>query len=72
MNFIGSKHPLADLIIFRDLKVIHSSAKASPVGNWNGEDYFPVVCISRENGGEDLVRPVFIKKENSGGLRELI
>lgn len=76
VNFIGSKPPLAGLIIFRDLKArgIHGSAKPSPAGNRNGGDGSPVVQISRENGGggESWSDPCSLEKENSGGLRELI
>lgn len=71
VNFIGSEHPFADLIIFRDLKVrvIHSSAKPSPVRHWNEEGCFPVVCISRKNGGRVLVRPIFIRERGFRGPR---
>lgn len=69
VNFIGSKPPLAGLIIFRDLKArdIHGFAKPSPAGNRNGGDGSRVVQISRENGeGRSWWDPCSLEKENSG------
>lgn len=67
MNFIGSEHPLADLIIFRDLKVkvtwVLPNLHLSEVGM--GQGCFPHGPCLRENGEKGLAIPIFIKERES-------
>lgn len=56
VGFTCSKHPLADLIIFRDQKSVLSVVP--PIADWDGDG-----CFSRERltrGGEGLIGNIFI------------
>lgn len=70
VNFTGSEHPLADLIIFRDLSYLwfcqtFTRQKLEWGGGGGG-----LVHMSRESGGKDVFRPIFTREREfrrSGG-----
>lgn len=64
VSFTGSKHPLADLIIFRDLGYLWSCQTFTRQKLEWGE----LVHMSKESSGKDVHRPLSLEKENSGGM----
>lgn len=71
MNFIGSKHPLADLIIPRTRKSELPTTLPNPhvLETGTGQPASPVFHLSERMEGKTWPDPFALKKENLGGLR---